>query len=156
MTKYRSLVETAIQNVTFDQPLEEGWKDTAKAALLGGALAFGGQAADAKTDYDALHANHEITMRREHGGKGYHAVTMDNYGGYSWGNAQISTERRHGRPSTFDFFMRYLRDNAPGIHTQLVKAGGQPAAFTGEQQFRDTWKKLEIERILEKYMMVLY
>ena len=146
MSKFREIVLKAIIEAeeTKDQNmLTEDLGSWARAALLGGALALGSiNPTDAKTNYDALHTNHEITARREHGGQGYLAVAKDNYGGYSYGKEQLSTERRGNKPSTFDFFLKYTQEHAPQIYNTLIKAGGQPAAYRGDQNFISTWKKL--------------
>lgn len=123
--------------------LKEGLGSLARNALLGATVALGGmQGANAKTDHELLHNNHEIIAKYEHGGKGYNAIVKDNYGGYSYGKYQISTERRNNLPSTFDFFLKYLKNTAPGIYTNLQKAGGQPAAFKGTKQFKEKWLQL--------------
>lgn len=113
--------------------------------------------AQAKTNYNALHTQHDIIAKRECGTKGYQAISKDNYGGYSYGKWQLSTERRKNRPSTFDFFLKYTQENAPYIHDKLIKAGGQPAAYIGKPEFIETWKKLaerqDFQKIYEEFLL---
>lgn len=97
---------------------------------------------NAKTNYNALHNNHEIIAKYEDGGKGYQAISKDNYGGYSYGKWQLSTNRKNNKPSTFDFFLKYAKENTPFIYNALEKAGGQPAAYSGNKFFIKTWKVL--------------
>ncbi len=101
---------------------------------------------EARTIYANLLNNHEITAKYEHGGKGYQAIGKDSYKGYSYGKWQISTERRNNKPSTFDFFLKYLKEKAPVFYTELHKAGGQEKAFSGDVNFRKTWKKLALDK----------
>lgn len=98
--------------------------------------------AEAKTNYDALHTKHDIVAKYECGKLGYQAISRDSYGGYSYGKWQISTKRINGKPSTFDFFLNYLKDNDKNIYIKLIKAGGYQAAFKGNENFIKTWKSL--------------
>ena len=124
--------------------LEEGkFKDLLTAGLVGGSLLMGNpSAADAKTNFNAIKGDHQVTSKYEHGGKNNSAVSKDNYGGYSYGKNQLSTERRNKKPSTFDFFMKFLRDHEPGLAMVLELAGGWEAAYKGGDDFVDTWKNL--------------
>ena len=113
--------------------------------------------AQAKTNFDRLHYNHQIIAKYEGGNKGYGAIGKDNYGGYSYGKWQISTERRNNRPSTFDFYLKYTQKRAPYIYNKLMKAGGTEAAYTGTPEFIDTWKKLstqaEFRQIYNEFLL---
>lgn len=123
--------------------LNEDIGSLVRAIFLGGTLVLSSMnPVDAKTNYDNLHTNHEITAKREHGGKGYLAIGKDSYGGYSYGKEQLSTERRNNKPSTFDFFLKYASENSPRYYNILVKAGGQNAAYKGNSHFISTWKKI--------------
>lgn len=95
-----------------------------------------------KTNFDNLIETDEIIAKYEHGGKGYQAISKDNYGGYSYGKWQISTNRKNNKPCTFDFFLKYVEEKSPNIYKTLEKAGGQPAAYKGDEKFIKTWLKL--------------
>lgn len=146
MSKFEKIVLQALkeaEETRIENMLNEDLASWARAAMFGGALALSSMnPADAKTNIDALHNNHEITAKREHGGKGHQAIAKDSYGGYSYGKWQLSTERRDNKPSTFDFFLKYARENDTQIYEELEKAGGQPAAFRGDKKFIETWKRL--------------
>lgn len=145
MSKFQTLVEEIKYNQACEEDiLDEGLGTLARNALLGATVALGGMSgANAKTDIEALHHNHEITAKYEHGGKGYSAIVKDNYGGYSYGKEQISTERgKKGEPSTFDSFMKFLKKNDPAVYNTLHQAGDQPAAFKGTPAFKEAWLKL--------------
>ena len=146
MTMYKNIILDTLnemQEASNKEILEEGIIETLRNILVGTTLAMSAiPTVQAKTDYERLHNAHNIVSKYESGKLGYDAITKDNYGGYSYGKWQISTERRNGRPSTFDFFLRYAKDNNPGIYTNLQKAGGQEGAYKGTQEFKDKWKKL--------------
>lgn len=113
--------------------------------------------AEAKTNYNALHFNHDIIAKHENGGMGYNAISKDNYGGYSYGKWQLSTERRNGKKSTFDFFMIFVKENNTDFFTKLELAGGQKAAFNGEKQFIDTWnilaKDIQFQKLYDEFLL---
>lgn len=93
----------------------------------------------AKTMAENILTHHPITAKYESGDKGYDCIVKDNYGGYSYGKDQISTERRNGKPSTFDYFMKYAKEKDPNIEYHLRKAGGWEAAHKGNKEFKDKW-----------------
>jgi hypothetical protein len=95
---------------------------------------------NAQTEYDTLYNITDIVGKYEHGGKGYQAVSKDSYGGYSYGKWQISTKRDKGKPSTFDFFLKYTETHNFVFAKILKKHGGYEAAFAGKKDFIKTWK----------------
>ena len=97
---------------------------------------------EAKTNYDALHTKHDIVAKYECGNLGYQAISKDGYGGYSYGKWQISTWRKNNLPSTFDFFLTYLKDKNNKYYDVLMKAGGYKAAYAGNTNFIETWKRI--------------
>ena len=109
------------------------------------AYSFFFNTAQAKTNFDRLHYDHQIIAKYECGNRGYSAIGKDNYGGYSYGKWQISTERRNNRPSTFDFYLKYTQKRAPYIYKALMKAGGTEAAYNGTTKFINTWKNLSAQ-----------
>ena len=113
-------------------------------------LIFNVGTVEAKTNYNALHYNHDIIAKYENGGMGYKTISKDNYGGYSYGKWQISTERRNGKKSTFDFFMLFVEKSDYSLFKKLENAGGQPAAFKGDKKFIDTWNKLAQNKKFQK------
>jgi len=106
--------------------------------------------ANAKTNYKSLHTGHDIIAKYECGKQGYQAISKDGYGGYSYGKWQISTQRRNNLPSTFDFFLTYLKDNNHIYYVKLQNAGGYQAAYKGNSYFINTWKKLAKEKSFNK------
>jgi len=100
----------------------------------------------AKTNYDALHTKHDIVAKYECGKLGYQAISKDGYGGYSYGKWQISTWRKNNLPSTFDFFLTYLKDNNYKYYDILIQAGGYRAAYAGNKNFINIWKKIATEK----------
>jgi len=101
---------------------------------------------NAKTNFDALHTKHDIVAKYECGKLGYQAISKDGYGGYSYGKWQISTQRRNNRPSTFDFFLTYLKDRNTNYYSKLMKAGGYQAAYKGNKYFISTWKNIATQK----------
>ena len=145
MLKFRELVEEVkCKQACGEDILDEGWGKTLGTLATAAAIGMGGlQNADAKIDPEALRTGaHEITAKYEHGGKGYSAITKDNYGGYSYGKEQLSTRRIGKAPSTFDAFMKYLKSKDASMYKTLEKAGGWDSAFKGTQNFKNTWLKL--------------
>ena len=146
MSKFAKLVEEVkLEHAT--DTLDEGIGSVARNALLGAGLALGSmQSANALTDVNALYNNpqSEIIAKYEHGGQGYAAIVKDNYGGYSYGNEQLSTRRNpENKPnSTFDKFLEYLKDKSINSYNKLNKAGGWDAAFKGTEKFKTAWKEL--------------
>ena len=138
MSEIRKALEESVAT------LEEGkLKDLLTAGLVGGSLLMANpNDVNAKTNFNAIRGDHQITSKYEHGGKNNSAVSKDNYGGYSYGKNQISTQRVKNKPSTFDFFMRFLRDHDPGLAVLLDLAGGWEGAYKGTHDFVDTWKNL--------------
>ena len=106
--------------------------------------------AEAKTNYDALHTKHDIIAKYECGKQGYQAISKDRYGGYSYGKWQISTQRRNNLPSTFDFFLTYLKDKNYKYYDVLMKAGGYNAAYAGNTYFIKTWKRIANQESFRK------
>lgn len=153
-----SQIEEIILEST-NETLEEGMlKDLLTAGLVSGSMLMGSPSvADAKTNFNRLHPNHEITAKYEHGGKGNSAITKDNYGGYSYGKNQISTERRNGRPSTFDFFMDYAKEHLDYAAVMMDLAGGHDAAYKGTEDFKNLWKKLceeeDFNRLYDNFIL---
>lgn len=121
--------------------------------------------AEAKTNYDALHTKHDIVAKYECGNLGYQAISKDGYGGYSYGKWQISTRRKNNLPSTFDFFLTYLKDKHNKYYDVLIQAGGYKAAYAGNKKFIETWKRIAKEKsfqdaydrfLLEKEIIPVY
>lgn len=141
------------------ETLEEGkLKDLLTAGLVGGSLLMANPSdTNAKTDFNKLHANHEIAASYEHGGKGNASINPDNYGGYSYGKNQISTERRKGKPSTFDFFLKFMKDHDPTLALLFDLAGGWEAAYKGDKEFQDFWKtqcnKPEFNQLYDSFIL---
>lgn len=106
--------------------------------------------AEARTNFDNLHMDHEIVAKYEHGHKGYQAISKDSYGGYSYGKEQISTWRKNGKSSTFDFFIKYTKDNNYKIYEKLIRAGGYQAAYKGKKSFINTWEQLANQKSFQK------
>lgn len=120
--------------------LTEGVKDVIKGMTFGALLATCLiQPAYAKTIVDNIQTHHPVTAKYESGNKGYDCIVKDNYGGYSYGKDQISTERRNGNKSTFDYFMEYAKQKDSNIEYQLRTAGGWDAAHKGDKKFIDKW-----------------
>lgn len=155
MSRFRLLVEEAkAESVILTEEvdleaLDEGLGKMARNALLGASLAMGGmQGANALTNPDNILAHpSEITASYENGNKGYQAHSKDSYGGYSWGNEQISTNRfdQPNKPcSVFDEFLKFAGKNPKTAYIQkrLNDAGGWKAAFNADQKFVDAWNKL--------------
>lgn len=112
---------------------------------------------EAKTNYSALHYNHDIIAKYENGGMGYKTISKDNYGGYSYGKWQISTERRNGKKSTFDFFMLFVEKNNYVLFKKLETAGGQEAAYRGDKKFIDTWnilaQDIKFQKLYDEFLL---
>lgn len=152
MSKFRIIVLKALKEAEETRKINMIYKNKMSrlsAGVISLCLLFA-QPIEAKTNRVALHNDHEITAKYEHGGKGYQAIGKDSYGGYSYGKWQISTERRKGKPSTFDFFLRYAQETSPKYYKILEKAGGQKAAYIGSQNFILTWKKLAAEKAFQR------
>lgn len=147
MSEFRKLVEAVqVEQACGEDILDEGWGKTLGTLATAAAIGMGGlQGADAKTDPEALRSGaHQVTAKYEHGGKGYSAIVKDNYGGYSYGKEQLSTQRSNSNKpnSTFDSFLRYAGKKAPYIKKQLNDAGGWKGAYNGTKEFRQAWLKL--------------
>lgn len=145
MPKFEEIVSKALkeaQQTRTENMLNININSWTTFAVISGTLILNSINAAAKTNYDALYTNHEIIAKYEHGGKGYGAVSKDCYGGYSYGKLQISTWRKNNKPSTFDFFMKYVQEHSPKTYHTLNSVGGQPAAFKGDKHFINTWKSL--------------
>lgn len=97
---------------------------------------------NAKTNYEALHINHDVIAKYESGDKGYEAIAKDNYSGHSYGKWQISTYRKNGKSSTFDYFLKYAKENDVELYNILEKAGGYKAAYRGDKLFIKVWLNL--------------
>lgn len=97
---------------------------------------------NAHFEYDTLYNITDIVGKYEHGGKEYQAVSKDSYGGYSYGKWQISTKRSNGKPSTFDFFLKYTENKNIIFARILKKHGGYKAAYAGKRDFIKTWRML--------------
>lgn len=119
----------------------------------------------AKTNYESLHTGHNIIAKYECGKQGYQAISKDGYGGYSYGKWQISTQRRNNLPSTFDFFLTYLKDKNYKYYDILIKAGGYEAAYAGNTYFIKVWKRIANQKsfrnsydrfLLEKEIIPVY
>lgn len=136
-------IKKFVDTLKSDGTLEEGLGEKLKALSLGALLAIClVHPAYAKMSLDNIEVNHAVTAKYESGDKGYDAVVKDNYGGYSYGKYQISTERRDGNPSTFDYFMKYAKEKDPNIEYHLRKAGGWEAAYKGNKEFINKWREL--------------
>lgn len=114
--------------------------------------------ANASFEIDRLNLNHEIIAKYEHGGKGYEAITKDNYGGHSYGKWQISTKKNNiNNSSTFESFLSYLKCKNKGFYTKLENAGGYTGAFNGTRSFRKTWvdlaKKKEFQEVYDDFIL---
>ena len=96
----------------------------------------------ATTIYKNLHTNHDVVAKYESGQEGYKAVAKDSYQGYSYGKWQISTYRKNGALSTFDYFLEYLNDKDMLIYEIFSMAGGYEAAFKGDTKFLEAWVTL--------------
>jgi len=105
---------------------------------------------NAKTDFNALHTKHDIVAKYECGNLGYQAISKDGYGGYSYGKWQISTQRRNNLPSTFDFFLTYLKDKNTNYYSRLINAGGYEAAYKGNKYFISTWKQIAQQKSFQQ------
>ena len=127
--------------------LNEGFRDALKGMTLGAMLATClVQPAFAKTIANNIQTHHPVTAKYESGDKGYDCIVKDNYGGYSYGKDQISTERRNGNKSTFDYFMDYAKEKDPNIEYHLRKAGGWEAANKGDKAFIDKWCEMTFRK----------
>lgn len=120
--------------------VNEGIKEKIHGITLGALLATCLiNPAFAQTKINNIQPDHPVIAKYESGDKGYDCIVKDNYGGYSYGKYQISTERRDGKPSTFDYFMKYAKEKDPNIEYHLRKAGGWEAANKGDKAFKDKW-----------------
>ena len=163
MSEFRRLVEQVkLEQACGEDVLDEGWGKTLGTLATAAAIGMGGiQGADAKTDPEALRSGaHNITAQYEHGGKEYKAISYDNYGGYSYGKEQISTNRgdKTNKPcSTFDFFLKYAGQKAPYIRNKLNAAGGWKGAFKATPEFRKAWLQLadqkEFQEVYDNFML---
>ncbi len=163
MSQFRKLVEEVkLEQACGEDILDEGWGKTLGTMATAAAIGMGGiQGADAKTDPEALRSGaHNITAQYEHGGKEYKAISYDNYGGYSYGKEQISTNRgnKQNKPcSTFDFFLKYAGQKAPYIKNKLNAAGGWKGAFKATPEFRKAWLQLadqkEFQDVYDNFML---
>ena len=123
--------------------ITEGIADKLRAMTLGTLLATCIiNPALAQVTIENIQTHHPVTSKYESGKKGYDCIVKDNYGGYSYGKDQISTERRNGNPSTFDYFMKYAKEKDSNIEYHLRKAGGWEAAHKGDKAFIDKWCQL--------------
>lgn len=104
---------------------------------------------NAKTNYDSLHTHHDIVAKYECGKQGYQAISKDGYGGYSYGKWQISTQRKNSKPSTFDFFLTYLKDRNTNYYMKLMNVGGYKAAYNGNKYFISTWKRIAQQKAFQ-------
>lgn len=138
-----SLINDFRKTIENRNTVQEGFSDTIKGLTLGALLATCLiNPALAQTKINNIETNHPVIAKYESGEKGYDCIVKDNYGGYSYGKYQISTERRDGKPSTFDYFMKYAKEKDPNIEYHLRKAGGWEAANKGDKAFRDKWCQL--------------
>ena len=136
-------IQNFIKVLQSENIIEEGVVDKLKSLSLGALLAVCLiNPSYAQTVIDNIQTHHPVIAKYESGQKGYDAITKDNYGGYSYGKYQISTERRDGNPSTFDYFMKYAKQKDPNIEYHLRKAGGWEAAYKGDKNFINKWKEL--------------
>jgi len=113
---------------------------------------------NAKTNFDNLHTKHDVVAKYECGDMGYQAISKDGYGGYSYGKWQISTQRKNGKPSTFDFFLTYLKENSNNnYYKDLNDAGGYKAAYMGTKRFTSVWRRIagekNFQRIYDKFLL---
>jgi hypothetical protein len=126
-----------------NKQVNEGVGDMLKGMTAGALLAMCLiNPAYSKTIVDNIQTHHPVTAKYESGDKGYDCIVKDNYGGYSYGKDQISTERRNGNPSTFDYFMKYAKEKDPNIEYHLRKAGGWEAANKGDKAFINKWREM--------------
>lgn len=137
--------------VKFDELLNESLNEDIGSSLrnltLGALLATCiVNPALAKIKIENIETDHPVIAKYESGKKGYDCIVKDNYGGYSYGKYQISTERRDGKDSTFDYFMKYAKENNPHIEYQLRKAGGWDAAHKGNKEFINKWCQLSYRK----------
>ena len=129
------------------QNINEGLGDALRKMTLGAMLATCiANPAYAKVIVDNIQTHHPVTAKYESGDKGYDCIVKDNYGGYSYGKDQISTERRNGKPSTFDYFMKYAKEKDPNIEYHLRKAGGWEAANKGDPTFIAKWCEMTFRK----------
>lgn len=112
---------------------------------------------NAKTNFDNLHTKHDVVAKYECGDMGYQAISKDGYGGYSYGKWQISTQRKNGKPSTFDFFLTYLKDKDSNYYKDLTAAGGYKAAYIGAKRFIVVWKhvakKNDFQKLYDSFLL---
>jgi hypothetical protein len=127
--------------------INEGVGDALKGMSIGALLATCLiNPAYAKVIVDNIEAHHPVVAKYESGKKGFDCVSKDNYGGYSYGRDQISTQRKDGNPSTFDYFMKYAKKYDSNIEYHLRTAGGWDAAFKGDPHFISEWCKLTFRK----------
>lgn len=140
MTKFRELVIETVQ-----QNLDEGWGKTLGTLATAAAIGLGSHnlTHNNTNQINTLTNNTpEHTLAQyEHGGKGHHSISKDNYGGYSYGFYQLST-KRSGSESPFDRFLKTLEMQAPKQANVLQKAGGWKGAFHGTEQFKNAWHQV--------------
>ena len=130
-----------------NKQVNEGVGDMLKGMTAGALLAMCLiNPAYSKTIVDNIQTHHPVTAKYESGDKGYDCIVKDNYGGYSYGKDQISTERRNGNPSTFDYFMKYAKEKDPNIEYHLRKAGGWEAANKGDPAFIAKWCEMTFRK----------
>jgi len=123
--------------------INEGVGSAVKSLALGAILATCiANPSYAKVIVDNIQTHHPVVAKYESGKKGYDCIVKDNYGGYSYGKYQISTQRKKGNPSTFDYFMKYAKKHDPNIEYHLRKAGGWEAASVGKPEFVQKWCEL--------------
>lgn len=132
-------------------------KDLAYVGLVLGLIFSSSNETNAKTNYEALHSHHDIIAKYESGDKGYEAIVKDCYSGYSYGKWQISTYRKNGKSSTFDFFLKFIQENNNALYNRLVKAGGYNSAFKGDKRFIETWLELasnkEFQNVYDNFLL---
>lgn len=130
-----------------DNQINESIGDVIKGMSVGALLAACLiNPANAKVIVDNIKTHHPVVAKYESGKKGYDCIVKDNYGGYSYGKYQISTERRDGNPSTFDYFMKYLKEHDKNIEYHLRKAGGWEAASIGDPVFIAKWCEMTFRK----------
>ncbi len=130
-----------------DNQINEGLGSALKGMTIGALLATClANPAYAKTILDNIHTHHPVTAKYESGDKGYDCIVKDNYGGYSYGKDQISTERRDGKKSTFDYFMEYAKEKDSNIEYQLRIVGGWEAAHKGDPLFIAKWCEMTFRK----------
>ena len=146
-TKKESFINDFKKTIKNRHNIEEGLSNTIKNMTLGALLATCLiNPALAQTKINKIQTDHPVIAKYESGKKGYDCIAKDNYGGYSYGKYQISTERRDGKPSTFDYFMKYAKEKDPNIEYHLRKAGGWDAAHKGDKSFRDKWCEMSYRK----------